>query len=75
MVYSMDNVRFVIPLKFLKSKIIVELLKMAEDEFGFSSGQPIVLPFESSIMNQIIMHLSTSRQQANTSLSNYAAQF
>ncbi|CAN1189074.1 Auxin-responsive protein SAUR67 [Linum perenne] len=60
-VYSMDRSRFVIPLKLLKSEIIVELLKMAEDEFGFSGDQPIVLPFESHIMNQIIKFLSSRR--------------
>ncbi|CAN0861080.1 Auxin-responsive protein SAUR67 [Linum grandiflorum] len=58
----MDRSRFVIPLKFLKSKIVVELLKMAEDEFRFSSEQPIALPFESCITNHIIMHLSSRHQ-------------
>ncbi|CAN1332212.1 Auxin-responsive protein SAUR67 [Linum perenne] len=59
-VYNLDNRRFVMPLKFMKRKIMVQLLKMAEEEFGFSSDQPIVLPFDGHVMDQIIMFLSSS---------------
>ncbi|CAN1332216.1 hypothetical protein LINPERPRIM_LOCUS35637 [Linum perenne] len=48
------------PLKFMKRKIMVQLLKMAEEEFGFSSDQPIVFPFDGLVMDQIIMFLSSS---------------
>ncbi|CAN1189044.1 Auxin-responsive protein SAUR36 [Linum perenne] len=59
-VYTIDNRRFVMPLKFMKRKIMVQLLKMAEEEFGFSSDQPIVFPFNGHVMDQIIMFLSSS---------------
>ncbi|CAN0921117.1 Auxin-responsive protein SAUR36 [Linum grandiflorum] len=63
-VYTVDKRRFVIPLKFLRRMVIVELLKMAEDEFGFSSDEPIVLPFEGYVMDQIIMFLSSDVHSA-----------
>ncbi|CAN0921112.1 hypothetical protein LINGRAHAP2_LOCUS32428 [Linum grandiflorum] len=34
--------------------MFVEMLKMAEEEFGLSNHQSIVFPFDSSVMDRII---------------------
>ncbi|CAI0545258.1 unnamed protein product [Linum tenue] len=46
-----------IPLKFLKSEMVLEILRMSEDEFGYSSNKPIMLPFDTFVMDQIILLL------------------
>ncbi|KAK8625236.1 hypothetical protein V6N13_090116 [Hibiscus sabdariffa] len=33
-VYSVDQKRFVLPLEYLKTKIVMELFNLAEEEFG-----------------------------------------
>ncbi|KAK3230922.1 hypothetical protein Dsin_002803 [Dipteronia sinensis] len=53
-VYSADQTRFVIPLKYLENSIIKELLKMAEDEFGLPSSGPITLPCDAVFMEYAI---------------------
>ncbi|CAI0545259.1 unnamed protein product [Linum tenue] len=55
----MDKSRYVIPLKYLTNYVVVEVLRMSEEEFGFSSDKPIVLPFDTSVMDQIILLLSS----------------
>lgn len=54
-VYSSDERRFVIPLVYLKNKIIREMLKLAEDEFGLSSNVPLTLPFEATFIDYVLM--------------------
>ncbi|XP_031285307.1 auxin-responsive protein SAUR68-like [Pistacia vera] len=49
-VYTADQRRFVIPLKYLKNDIIRELFTMAEDEFGLPIGGPITLPRDAIFM-------------------------
>ncbi|XP_021773028.1 auxin-responsive protein SAUR64-like [Chenopodium quinoa] len=53
-VYTMDGRRFVIPLKYLQSEILRELLKMAKEEFGVTSDGPIRLPCDSRFMEYAI---------------------
>ncbi|XP_049380270.1 auxin-responsive protein SAUR68-like [Solanum stenotomum] len=53
-VYTADQVRFVIPLVYLENEIIRQLLKMSEEEFGLPSGGPITLPCDSAFMDYII---------------------
>ncbi|KAL5737128.1 hypothetical protein ACOSQ2_031916 [Xanthoceras sorbifolium] len=53
-VYSADQTRFLIPLKYLENHIIVELLKMAEDEFGLPSSGPIILPCDAVFIEYAI---------------------
>ncbi|KAK3231310.1 hypothetical protein Dsin_003191 [Dipteronia sinensis] len=76
-VYSADQMRFMIPLKYLENNIIRELFKMAEDEFGLPSSRPITLPCdavfveyaislirrspEKDIEKALLMSLTTSR--------------
>ncbi|KAJ0086700.1 hypothetical protein Patl1_06815 [Pistacia atlantica] len=53
-VYTADQRRFVIPLKYLKNDIIRGLFTMAEDEFGLPSGGPITLPCDAIIMEYAV---------------------
>ncbi|KAG5574305.1 hypothetical protein H5410_054439 [Solanum commersonii] len=53
-VYTADEVRFVIPLVYLENEIIRQLLNMSEEEFGLPSGGPITLPCDSAFMDYII---------------------
>ncbi|PHT31118.1 Auxin-responsive protein SAUR67 [Capsicum baccatum] len=53
-VYTIDQTRFVIPLDYLESEVIRQLLITSEEEFGLSSAGPITLPCDSSFMDYII---------------------
>ncbi|KAG5574332.1 hypothetical protein H5410_054466 [Solanum commersonii] len=53
-VYTADQVRFVIPLVYLENEIIRQLLNMSEEEFGLPTGGPITLPCDSAFMDYII---------------------
>ncbi|XP_055820457.1 auxin-responsive protein SAUR68-like [Solanum dulcamara] len=53
-VYTADQVRFVIPLAYLENEVIRQLLNMSEEEFGLTSGGPITLPCDSAFMDYII---------------------
>ncbi|CAN1332227.1 Auxin-responsive protein SAUR61 [Linum perenne] len=61
-VYTSDRRRYALPLELLEKEIFVELLKMSEEEFGISSHQPIVFPFDSSVMDHIIRVLLQKKQ-------------
>jgi auxin responsive protein len=49
-VYTIDGRRFMIPLACLKSEIFIELLKIAEEEYGVESSGAIRLPCDSNFM-------------------------
>ena len=53
-IYTADQKRFFIPLKYLKNNIIRELFKIAEDEFGLPRGGPITLPCDAVFMEYVI---------------------
>ncbi|KAJ0077138.1 hypothetical protein Patl1_35773 [Pistacia atlantica] len=53
-VYTADQRRFVIPLKYVKNNIIRELFAMAKDEFGLPSGRPITLPCDAVFMEYVV---------------------
>lgn len=53
-IYTVDETRFVLPLAYLNSIVFRELFKMSEEEFGISSGGPITLPCDSSLMSYIV---------------------
>ncbi|XP_074337248.1 auxin-responsive protein SAUR68-like [Apium graveolens] len=53
-VYTADHRRFVIPLGYLESEIFVELLKMAEEEYGLQRDGPITLPCDSVFMEYAV---------------------
>ncbi|KAK9690652.1 hypothetical protein RND81_09G143700 [Saponaria officinalis] len=53
-IYANDGKRFMIPLTYLKSDILQLLFRMAEEEFGITSDGPIILPFDSNLMEHAI---------------------
>ncbi|KMT01296.1 hypothetical protein BVRB_9g213120 [Beta vulgaris subsp. vulgaris] len=53
-VYTTDGKRFIIPLIYLKSEIFIELLKIAEEEFGVPSSGRIMVPCDSNFMEYVI---------------------
>ncbi|KAL2936946.1 Auxin-responsive protein SAUR64 [Bienertia sinuspersici] len=53
-IYTTDRKRFTVPLVYLQSEILKELLRMAEEEFGVTSDGPITLPCDSIFMEYAI---------------------
>ncbi|KVI04018.1 Auxin responsive SAUR protein, partial [Cynara cardunculus var. scolymus] len=53
-VYTSDEIRLVMPLCYLKNEVFLELLKVAEDEYGLQIDGPIRLPFEATFMEYMI---------------------
>lgn len=50
-VYSADGRRFEVPLAYLGTEVLGELLRMSQEEFGFTSdGGRITLPCEASVI-------------------------
>lgn len=59
-VYTCDEIRFVLPLGYLKNDIFQELLKVAEDEYGLQTDGPIRLPFEATFIKYMIFLIERS---------------
>ncbi|KAL2329181.1 hypothetical protein Fmac_022608 [Flemingia macrophylla] len=53
-VYSIDQKRFEVPLKYLSMNVFRELLKWSEDEYGLPSNGPIMLPCDSVFLDYAI---------------------
>lgn len=53
-VYTVEDVRFMLPLAFLKSPVLQELLKVSEEEFGLPGDGPIKLACSASFMEYIL---------------------
>lgn len=53
-VCSCDAKRFMVPLVYLQSVILLELLKMSEDEFGLSNDRPITLPCDAVFVEYVL---------------------
>ncbi|KAK1437842.1 hypothetical protein QVD17_03642 [Tagetes erecta] len=53
-VYAADNIRFVMPLRYLNNIVFLELLRISEDKFGLSGNGPIVLPFDSILVKYLV---------------------
>jgi Auxin responsive protein len=49
-VYTIDKKRFMIPLEYLNTRIIMKLFQLSEEEFGFMADGPITLPCEAALM-------------------------
>ncbi|XP_047320495.1 auxin-responsive protein SAUR68-like [Impatiens glandulifera] len=52
-VYTSEGKRFVIPLAYLNNLVMLEIFRMAEDEYGMDGNYgngPIVLPFDGAFM-------------------------
>ncbi|XVE93949.1 hypothetical protein REPUB_Repub01dG0238100 [Reevesia pubescens] len=53
-VYSADEKRFVLPLEYLKNKIVMELFNLAEEEFGLPGNGLLILPCDATFMEYVI---------------------
>ncbi|OMO91990.1 SAUR family protein [Corchorus olitorius] len=53
-VYSSDQKRFVLPLKYLKNEIVMELFNLAEEEFGLPGNGLLTLPCDARFMENVI---------------------
>ncbi|KAJ3690830.1 hypothetical protein LUZ61_019994 [Rhynchospora tenuis] len=49
-VYTLDEMRFEIPLEYLNSGIIGLLFKLSQEEFGYTAGGPITLACDAMFM-------------------------
>ncbi|KAL8158849.1 hypothetical protein V2J09_000386 [Rumex salicifolius] len=59
-VYTIDERRFALPLSYLESRVVMELLKMAEEEFGSGGDGRITLPCDSAFMEYAISLIQQS---------------
>ncbi|KAK1633054.1 hypothetical protein QYE76_007369 [Lolium multiflorum] len=53
-VYTADGARFEVPLAYLGTPIIGELLSMSHDEFGFASDGRITLLCDAAVMEYVL---------------------
>ncbi|KAL6601641.1 hypothetical protein ACP70R_044861 [Stipagrostis hirtigluma subsp. patula] len=53
-VYTADGKRFEVPLVYLSTTVFGELLRMSEDEFGFTSEDKITVPCEAAVMEYVM---------------------
>ncbi|KAG8057643.1 hypothetical protein GUJ93_ZPchr0002g23622 [Zizania palustris] len=53
-VYTADGTRFEVPLPYLGTTVLGELLKMSQEEFGFSSDGRITLPCDAAVMEYVM---------------------
>jgi len=53
-VYTADGKRFEVPLVYLNTNVFGELLRMSEDEFGFTSEDRITVPCEAAVMEYVM---------------------
>ncbi|KAK1626689.1 hypothetical protein QYE76_001004 [Lolium multiflorum] len=60
-VYTADGARFEVPLVYLGTMVFAELLRMSEEEFGFTSGRDggrITLPCDATVMDYVLCLVS-----------------
>ncbi|EOX97527.1 SAUR-like auxin-responsive protein family, putative [Theobroma cacao] len=53
--YSADQIRFVLPLEYLRSRIVTELFALAEEEFGLPSVGPLTFPCDAAFIEYVIV--------------------
>ncbi|XP_006660926.1 auxin-responsive protein SAUR36-like [Oryza brachyantha] len=57
-IYTTDGERFEVPLAYLRTTVFGELLRLSEDEFGFTGEERITLPCEAAVMEYVMCLLS-----------------
>ncbi|BAH94693.1 auxin-responsive protein SAUR36 [Oryza sativa Japonica Group] len=53
-IYTADGERFGVPLTYLSTTVFGELLRLSEDEFGFTGEEKITLPCEAAVMEYVM---------------------
>jgi hypothetical protein len=52
--YTADGRRFEVPLAYLGTTVFRELLRMSQEEFGFTCDSKITLPFDAAVMEYVM---------------------
>ena len=52
--YSADGRRFEVPSAYLGTIVFSELLRMSQEEFGFTCDSGITLPFDATVMEYVM---------------------
>ncbi|KAM0880218.1 hypothetical protein ACQ4PT_033724 [Festuca glaucescens] len=52
--YTADGRRFEVPLEYLGTTVFGELLRMSQEEFGFTCDNAIILPFDAAVMEYVM---------------------
>ncbi|XP_021285568.1 auxin-responsive protein SAUR68-like [Herrania umbratica] len=63
-VYGADQIQFVLPLEYLRSRIVTELFALAEEEFGLPSDGPLTLPCDAAFMEYVIVLIKKHATEA-----------
>ena len=53
-IYTADGRRFEVPLEYLGTTVFGELLRMSQEEFGFTCDGRITLPFDAAVMEYVM---------------------
>ncbi|KAE8719166.1 putative SAUR-like auxin-responsive protein family [Hibiscus syriacus] len=53
-VYSVYQKRFLLPLEYLKNKIVMEMFNLAEEEFGLPRNGPLIMRCYATFMEYVI---------------------
>ncbi|CAL5073005.1 unnamed protein product [Urochloa decumbens] len=59
-VYTVDGMRFEVPLVYLSKTVFTELLQMSHEEFGFTSHGRITIPCDAAVMEYVMCLLRRS---------------
>uniref|UniRef100_A0ACD6ATS1 Uncharacterized protein n=1 Tax=Avena sativa TaxID=4498 RepID=A0ACD6ATS1_AVESA len=62
-VYTTDGARFEVPLLYLGTAIVGELLRMSHEEFGFASDGRIMLPCDAAVMEYVLCLLGRNASE------------
>ncbi|KAK3132760.1 hypothetical protein QOZ80_6AG0527360 [Eleusine coracana subsp. coracana] len=73
-VYSADGKRFEVPLEYLSTAVFTQLLRISQEEFGFTSDGRIILPCDATVMEyaMCLMRRSASAEVEKAFLSTMA---
>lgn len=52
--YTADGRRFEVPLVYLSTTVLSELLRMSQEEFGFARDGKITLPCDAAVMEYVM---------------------
>uniref|UniRef100_A0ACD5XZ28 Uncharacterized protein n=1 Tax=Avena sativa TaxID=4498 RepID=A0ACD5XZ28_AVESA len=66
-VYTADGKRFEVPLVYLSTAVFGELLRMSQEEFGFSRDGKITLPCDATVLEYV---MSLLRRNASAEVEN-----
>ncbi|XP_047078689.1 auxin-responsive protein SAUR36-like [Lolium rigidum] len=55
--YTVDGRRFEVPLVYLATTIFGELLRISQEEFGFTCDSGIILPFDAAVTEYVMCFL------------------